>query len=580
MTDIEINSIKEKANIVDIISEYIPLTQKGKNYFAVCPFHDDHNPSMVVSSEKQIFNCFTCHTGGSVFTFVMRYENVSFPEAVQIVARKVGININVGPIKNEIYEKEYKIMDLTKKYYTNILNTKEGINAKDYLKKRGINADIIKEFQLGLSPTSDDNLYNYLIKQKYDIKDIESLGLINKNGIKIYDTFKNRIMIPIDDINGHTVGFTGRIYENIDQAKYVNTKETKIFKKGEILFNFAKAKNYIRESKYMIIVEGKMDAIKMYSYGIKNVIALMGTALTKYQIDIIKKQRVKVILMLDNDDAGLLATIKNGDLLHDAGIDTEVVRLEKYKDPDEFIEKQGKDEFVKYINKSKKYLDFKIDQIKIDINTSSTTDIANYIKQIIKILQNEDEVTKEVIINKICKETGIDESLIKNELKDTKQPVKKEKIKVNIENTKPNETKYEILVKKVLFYLLNDVKYIKLFQEEIGYFKDKLDRDIFNETNYFYKNNKDKSFNDIVGYLETNDSYREYIDNIISSNISEELDYNTYCGYINNLKRIQNKQEIEELKEKIKKEKDIDKKLELMTKLTKVKKGSVDYGRD
>ena len=580
MTDIEINSIKEKANIVDIISEYIPLTQKGKNYFAVCPFHDDHNPSMVVSSEKQIFNCFTCHTGGSVFTFVMRYENVSFPEAVQIVARKVGININVGPIKNEIYEKEYKIMDLTKKYYTNILNTKEGINAKDYLKKRGINADIIKEFQLGLSPTSDDNLYNYLIKQKYDIKDIESLGLINKNGIKIYDTFKNRIMIPIDDINGHTVGFTGRIYENIDQAKYVNTKETKIFKKGEILFNFAKAKNYIRESKYMIIVEGNMDAIKMYSYGIKNVIALMGTALTKYQIDIIKKQRVKVILMLDNDDAGLLATIKNGDLLHDAGIDTEVVRLEKYKDPDEFIEKQGKDEFVKYINKSKKYLDFKIDQIKIDINTSSTTDIANYIKQIIKILQNEDEVTKEVIINKICKETGIDESLIKNELKDTKQPVKKEKIKVNIENTKPNETKYEILVKKVLFYLLNDVKYIKLFQEEIGYFKDKLDRDIFNETNYFYKNNKDKSFNDIVGYLETNDSYREYIDNIISSNISEELDYNTYCGYINNLKRIQNKQEIEELKEKIKKEKDIDKKLELMTKLTKVKKGSVDYGRD
>ena len=336
----EINTIRSNADIVEIIGDYLELKQKGRNYVAICPFHDDHTPSLVVSKERQIFNCFTCKTGGNVFSFVMKYENVSFPEAIKIVAKKIGYNLksNYDDVIESKYKKEYEIMNFAAKYYMNNINSKEGLEARKYLDKRGITSEIIKEFNIGLATDKPSDLYNILNKKNYSLDELDKLGLVNKYNLDVFDTFQNRIIIPIEDIKGQIVGFTGRIYHNEkDIAKYINTKETIIFKKGNILFNFHNARNYIREKKQAILVEGNMDAIKLSAKGIKNVIALMGVALSKEQIIILKKLNVPIILMLDNDSAGLNATFKNGELLRKNGIEVLVVRLKDAKDPDEYI---------------------------------------------------------------------------------------------------------------------------------------------------------------------------------------------------------------------------------------------------
>lgn len=580
LNESEILAIRQKADIVNIVSDYIPLTQKGKNYFAVCPFHDDHKPSMVVSKEKQIFNCFTCHTGGNVFTFIMKYENVSFIEAVKIVANKVGMDIHIASKNSYANDKNkalYEVLELSNKYYMNVLNTKNGIEAKEYLKKRGITEEIIKDFKIGLSTNEKDSLYQFLTGQNYKTDNIDEVGLINKSGINIYDTFSNRIMIPITNTNGQIVGYTGRIYHGENEAKYINSKETPVYKKSEILFNYYNAKPFIRESGNVIVVEGNMDAIKMYSSGVKNVIALMGTALSKFQMDMLKKLRVPVILMLDNDLAGLNATIKNGETLKKFGVETQVVRLKDFKDPDEYIEKYGIEEFKKVLKSPLKYIDFRLNYIKSNRNLNSSEDLANYIKEVISTIQSEDELTKKIIINKIATDNNIDVSLLTSQLnfednKDIKIPSKPSVVK------EKKEDKYSILSKKILYYLMNDVQYILLFKNEIGYFESKKDRTMYNEIAYFYQNNKNGQLADLISYFEAIPELKEYASEIVSQ--EEELNYDTYIEYIKALKKYNAEVEIKNLKIRIKNEIDENEKIKLMDKLTKLKKGCVDYGRN
>ena len=227
ITNEEINNIRSKANIVDIIGGYLPLTQRGRNYLCVCPFHDDHSPSMSVSEEKQIYKCFSCGNTGNVFTFVENYEDVSFLEAVMIVAEKCGIDIDKSKIKNnkvQINKDEYQIMNLAEKFYQNNLKTEFGTTAMDYLNKRGINEEIIKEFGIGLSLDSNDTLYNLLLKKKYDANKLLDVGLISQNGDRYYDMFTRRITFPLWDKDGNIVGFSARIYRGEkDTSKYVNS---------------------------------------------------------------------------------------------------------------------------------------------------------------------------------------------------------------------------------------------------------------------------------------------------------------------------------------------------------------------
>ena len=566
----EINTIRSNADIVEIIGDYLELKQKGRNYVAICPFHDDHTPSLVVSKERQIFNCFTCKTGGNVFSFVMKYENVSFPEAIKIVAKKIGYNLksNYDDVVESKYKKEYEIMNFAAKYYMNNINSKEGLEARKYLDKRGITSEIIKEFNIGLATDKPSDLYNILNKKNYSLDELDKLGLVNKYNLDVFDTFQNRIIIPIEDIKGQIVGFTGRIYHNEkDIAKYINTKETIIFKKGNILFNFHNARNYIREKKQAILVEGNMDAIKLSAKGIKNVIALMGVALSKEQIIILKKLNVPIILMLDNDSAGLNATFKNGELLRKNGIEVLVVRLKDAKDPDEYIETKGVNALIDNINHANNYIDFLLESLKNGLDLNNINDLKKYINSIILSINNEDDLTKELIISKISKEYQIDEKILKQNI-DIKQIKQKEDKK---EERKPKISKYQKAVSKILYMMMLDNKYITIYKNRLGYFKEKKEREVASEIIY-YNSKNDINIADFLTYILNNEELSEFIDNILGENENTKDSIEEFNNCIEVVLKILKEDEINKLKEEIKKEVDINKKVELMTRLTEIKK--------
>lgn len=572
----EINEIRQNADIVEIISSYMPLTQKGKNYFGVCPFHDDHHPSMVVSPEKQIFNCFTCKTGGNVFNFVMKYENVNYGEAIKIVADKIGMSLSINKFSygnNKKYQQEFDMMKLVKNFYVNNLNTSLGLNAKKYLMNRGFNEEIISIFNIGFSLNDNHSLSQFLESNKIEINEMDKLGLINKSGIDIYDVFVNRIMIPLCDGDGNVVGFTGRIFNNEDSAKYLNTKETIIFKKSNLLFNYYLAKNEIRNCKKVIIVEGNMDAIKMYASGIKNVIALMGTALTREQIAMIKKFRCPVILMLDNDDAGYEATIKNGDLLSQNGMSVDVVRLNGAKDPDEYLEKLGVDALKEAINHPIKYLDFKINDAKRDLNLNSPEELSTFVKKIISFLKYYDNLTKEITINKICSDYHIDISILQKEMAKSPPIKEEEKPKTIIK-----KTKYDILANYILYYMMNDEIYLKIYKKELGYLEKHEDKALEDRIEAFYKEKIGHSLSDFISYCQNNEELINKVLEIINDCGDETLDEEKYYFYLSNMKKVINDQDVKELLEKIKQETDVNKKIKLMQKLTNLKKGSVENG--
>ena len=569
--DEEINEIRSLANIVDIISSYINVSPKGKNYVALCPFHNDHSPSLIISSEKQIFNCFTCRTGGNVYSFVMKYENVSFLEAIKIVADKVGYNLNIKNLTTSIDSKnslDYEIYQYASKYYINNINTTDGQDAKKYLHMRGIDDFIIKEFKIGLSLNQKDTFYKLASKKGWDLDTLDKLGLINKVGTNIYDTFINRIMIPIENLKGEIVGFTGRIFNDDNTAKYLNTKETDIFKKSGLLFNYHNAKNYIREKQSVIVVEGNMDAIKLSSKGFKNVVALMGVALSNEQIDILKRLKATVILMLDNDKAGLDATLKNGEVLNKVGIDTKIVRLTEAKDPDEYLEKYGVQAMEKNIAGAIKYIDFKIELLKENKNLNNLDDLIIYIKEVLCSINSEDNLTKEIVLSKISNDYKIDIDVLKKSLGSALKVEKKQKSK-----EKPIKiSKYHKASHKVLFYMLVDKKYISMYKNTLGFFKERMERVLASEIEYYAKGVENINIADFTtNVLKKEDEY-ELLQIILSENGNTSISDEEFTSCVKAILNIYKKEKIEKIKEEISKEFDQSKKEQLIEKLIDLKR--------
>lgn len=562
----KIRDIKNSADIVTIIADYVPLTRKGKNYFGVCPFHDDHSPSMSVSEERQMYKCFTCGAGGNVFTFIENYENVSFPEAVKKVADKVGIPLDYESVKKENpNKKELEIMELATKIFQNNLQSAEGKNAIKYLEGRSIDKSIIKEFRIGLS-LKDNSLYENLIK-KYDINTLDNLGLITKDGINGYDKFVNRIMIPIMNLEGNVVGFTGRIFNGEDSAKYINTKETNIYVKGNNIFNYSNALKYIKEAKEVIVVEGNMDAIRISSSGINNVIALMGTALTKEQVNIIKKLRCKVILMLDNDDAGEMATISVGEALSNAAVDVKVVRLVGAKDPDEYIVKNGVNAFKNVISNGMNYFDYKLVSLKKNKNLNNTEDLISYVKNVIKMLDGKDNLTKEITLKKLSDEYGIDLDVLKKEVTFDKE--------ININKAIVNnreETKYDKCVNKVFFYLMSDKKYIKIFNSQLGFLKNKNERNLVKEIEYYISEYKDISYSNFLLFADADDNIRDMVHNITNRVEFEELNDKIFLEYLYQIRKILDAEEIKRLKGLLKTVTDENEKIKITNEITELVK--------
>ena len=574
----EIENIRKSANIIQIISSYLPLTQKGKNYFGVCPFHEDHSPSMSVSEEKQIYKCFSCGAAGNVFTFVSEYENVNFIEAVKIVADKCGLTFK-GKIntkkENKNNKVEYEIMSLALKFYQNNLNTEYGIKAKEYLNDRNLSEEAIREFEIGLALDSRYSLNKILLNKNYSPETLLNLGLINRNKEHINDTFNSRIIYPIHNLEGDVIGFTGRIYEKSDQAKYINSKESPIFKKGHILFNYHRAKKEIIKKKEVIIVEGNMDAIRMYASGIKNVVALMGTSLTNEQVNIIKNLHAKVILLLDNDEAGELATFQNGNILSSAGISPLIVRLSGEKDPDDYIIKNGVETILNNINNPISFLDFKLKYLKKNKDLSQTVDLVSYIKEIINNIKDlDDELTKEITIKKISDEYDIPFETLKNELNKVNIIKKKEQIPTK-KLEKKDYSKYDIAAQNIIYFMFNDGKYIERFKKELGYFNNKKYRSIANEAIYYYEKNKFIDLSSFITYVSNKEYIYDDVMEIIKNNNLEDLTMDDFISFITFANKEMVREQIKDLKEKIANEIDATKKLELANKLIELKKGCV-----
>ena len=571
----EINNIRARANIVDIVASYIPLTQRGRNYICVCPFHDDHSPSMSVSAEKQIYKCFACGATGNVFTFVAEYENVSFIEAVGIVAQKSGIDIDVGDFKQEVvsqYKEEHKIMELANKFYQNNLKTKAGEDALKYLTDRGISEEVIKSAGIGLSLDSPDALLNLLTKKNYDVKLLQELGLVNQVNGKTYDVFSRRITFPLWDKDGNIVGFSARIYRGEkDASKYMNSKETKIFKKGETLYNYHNAKDEAKRKKEIVVVEGFMDAIRLMVSGVTNVVALQGTAMTTEQISLLKKLRAKVILCLDNDNAGLLATANNGEELVKNGVETFVIRLSGEKDPDEYIVANGKEAFLENLEHPLTFFEFKMNYLKQNKDLSKVEDLADYVNAVLKDLgESNDPILREVTLSKLSQEYNLSMDVLKSKL-DKKEIVLEKKEEIKKEDNSKKDL-YAMGTEKILFFMMNGEEYVSRYQQKLGYFAEEKYRNIANEIVYYLNENGEITVADFITYIQDIDEIKSHVMEIVNDSINDEVTMEAMDDYILAVSKVMTKNEINRLKVMMKKELDVDKKMKYAAQIAELKK--------
>lgn len=564
----EILSIQRKANIVDIIRDYVPLTQRGKNYFGICPFHDDHNPSMSVSPEKGVYKCFVCGNAGNVFNFVMEYEKVSFYESVKIVADKIGVSIDISTSKKENTKKSplYDIYNISYKFYQNNLNTVYGKDAKKYLLNRKIDEDVIKNFNIGLS-LSDSELCNALKAKGFKDDDIVSSGVAVQNRNNIYDIYKNRIMFPLYDLEGNVVGFSGRIYNQKSESKYINTKETEIFKKGELLYNYHIAKKEARKEKNIIVVEGFMDVIRLSTIGIVNVVASMGTAVTKYQLNLIQKLAPNITLMFDGDKAGEKATNAFIELANGNDSNIKVVRLEDNLDPDEYILTKGKDKMIYNLSHAQSVYDYKLSSYKENIDFNDSKEVSNYINVMIKEFEKiDDDIVREIEIKKLSESTNVSYDLIKSKLKDSEKKViithKPRNIKIN---------KYEKASKYILYRMINDNNMILYYFNNLSYLPNDIERKLASEIVLFYKKFNSFNLSDFIIYLEDKKELINLVVDISDLKYTEDELNDNIDNYFDVIKESLYNNQIVKLTSELKNESNSVKRMEIAQKIVDLK---------
>lgn len=564
----EILSIQRKANIVDIIRDYVPLTQRGKNYFGICPFHDDHNPSMSVSPEKGVYKCFVCGNAGNVFNFVMEYEKVSFYEAVKIVADKIGVSIDISTSKKENTKKSplYDIYNIAYKFYQNNLNTVYGKDAKKYLLNRKIDEDVIKNFNIGLS-LSDSELCNALKAKGFKDDDIVSSGVAVQNGNNIYDIYKNRIMFPLYDLEGNVVGFSGRIYNQKSESKYINTKETEIFKKGELLYNYHIAKKEARKEKNIIVVEGFMDVIRLSTIGIVNVVATMGTAVTKHQLNLIQKLAPNITLMFDGDKAGEKATNAFIELANGNDSNIKVVRLEDNLDPDEYILTKGKDKMIYNLSHAQSVYDYKLSSYKENIDFNDSKEVSNYINVMIKEFEKiDDDIVREIEIKKLSESTNVSYDLIKSKLKEKEKNLiithKPKNIKIN---------KYEKASKYILYRMINDNNMILYYFNNLSYLPNDTERKLASEIVLFYKKFNSFNLSDFIIYLEDKKELINLVVDISDLKYTEDELNDNIDNYFDVIKESLYNNQIKKLTSELKNESNSVKKIEIAQKIVDLK---------
>lgn len=421
-----VEQVRLNTDIVEVISAYVNLTKRGKNYIGLCPFHHEKTPSFSVNPDGQYYKCFGCGEGGDVFDFVMKNENLSFPEALRQLAERAGISIaaeNTEQSAAELAAQQHKMRIYTLNesaagYFSTLLQASEARMARAYLQKRGVTAEVLQRFRLGFTGQRWDGLLQWFNAQTVKPDQLLEAGLViaKKEGNGCYDRFRNRIIFPIFDVQHRIVGFGGRVMDS-SQPKYLNTSETILFNKRAVLYALNFAKEAIRKAGYAVIVEGYMDALTAHQFGMQNVVASMGTALAEEQAELLRRYTTEVVIAYDTDTAGKAATLRGIEILQQAGIGVRIIALPTGKDPDEFIRSQGVEVFRRLAEEAVSVYEFKIAQVVQNYNKATITGKVKIINKCLPIIQEvNNEVAKAEYIRQLAAELEITEESIKKEL--------------------------------------------------------------------------------------------------------------------------------------------------------------------
>ena len=464
-----IEEIRNSNDIIDVVSQYVVLKRSGRSYFGLCPFHNEKSPSFAVSPDKQIFHCFGCGVGGNVFHFLGKIENIDFRETVQLLAERAGITLPVlengeDSKKQQLKEQIYQINKVTAEFYHKNLYLPTSKAAQEYIKKRKLDNNTLKSFKIGYSGTFNE-LYNELKKNQFTDEAILASTLVNRteNG-KYIDRYRNRLMFPIMDIRDRVIAFGGRVLDD-SKPKYINSSENLVYNKGRNLFGLNVAKK--SGNSKIIIVEGYMDAISLYQRGIQNVVASLGTALTEAQGRLLRRYSQQIIIGYDSDGAGQAATLRGMEILQNLGCDIRVLQLDgDAKDPDEYVVKYGSGRFNTRVEKAISLVEFKVKNLRNNLNIENTSDKIKFLNEIAKLLSKvENKMEREVYIDKISDEYKISKEAIYAEInkmlysgRNNQSPLDIPKATINIKNKKDKKEEEAKILKRentIIFLLIN-----------------------------------------------------------------------------------------------------------------------------
>lgn len=470
----QLEEIKSKIDIVQFISETVPLKKAGRNFKGLCPFHTEKTPSFMVSPERQIWKCFGCQKGGDVFTFLMETERVEFGEALRILAKKAGVVLqSYRPTQSETEkEKLFQINHLAEEFFHYLLlKHPVGKKALDYILQRGISKESLEQFKLGYAPAMWDGLQKFLVGKKgFDPTELEKAGLLIQNSkfniqnTRFYDRFRDRLMFPLSDHRGNIVGFAGRVLDpTIKEAKYVNTPETLVYHKSELLYPLDITKEDVKKENLAVVVEGELDAISSYQAGIKNIVAIKGSALTEEQSRLLKRFAENVVLSLDADVAGDMAARRGIEIAEKAGLNIRILTLEKYKDPDEAAQKEP-DYLKKRLTEAENIYDFFLDSAFKRFRGTTAEEKKKIGQEIVPIFAKiEDEIVKDVFVQKLANRLGVSEEAIILQMEKSKE--KKPYFSKSIEEPEAKKDRQLVLEEYYLSLLFQSKKPEVLLEE-------------------------------------------------------------------------------------------------------------------
>ncbi|WP_317952906.1 DNA primase [Staphylococcus sp. NWU MK-U1] len=567
-----INEIKDKTDILDLVSEYVKLEKRGRNYIGLCPFHDEKTPSFTVSEDKQICHCFGCKKGGNVFQFTQEIKDLSFVEAVKELGERINISVDIG--NSSDYTSQIASDDLTmiemhelmNEYYQYaLLKTVEGEDALNYLTKRGFTEELIKSRGIGYAPNHTHFCHDFLQQKGYDIELAYEAGLLSRNeeNFSYFDRFRDRIMFPLNNAQGRIVGYSGRTYNN-QEPKYLNSPETPIFQKRRLLYNLDNARKDIRKNDEAILLEGFMDVIKSDSSGLKPVIASMGTAISDEHINVLKKLTSHITLMFDGDFAGQEATIKTGQHLLQQGFNVFVVQLPKDMDPDEYISKYGNEKFLEYVNNEKKsFIIYKVNKHRDEI---ANNDLA-YERYLKEVTQDIALMNSQILQNKIIKDVAhifnVDSNTLNSNVLNQQQYIPNEphfndyqsydsEIQNNTNNLFSHLSKHESAERALLKHFMNDkdlfLNYHK--QLESDDFDNQFFKRIYSVLEDFYAENDSYTISDMILYTD-NDNLRDAIIALDNYDLNQEPYDSEIEDYMNVINESKYGDTLEELNHKL-----------------------------